>query len=117
MRNIIALLIISLFLLSSCAGKDTDHTFSDPDIQIMKFYNSNWTPPEKHSLFIVSEQKTIEVDVYECEEKGGNIYSIGENGYTVLNVESKEYKQSRELNDFNMNDIEQFTKLKQQSNH
>lgn len=103
--------IVIFMLLTSCAGKDTIATFSNPDIQIMKFHDPEKHPSNMNSLFIVSNQKTVEVNVYNYTEQNGFIYSIGQAGFTKLDAKTLEFKQSLMLSDFNSKDIEIFNKL------
>ena len=98
------IVILILTFLTSCSGKDTVVEFSNPDIQIVTFYFKDRIPQKVESLFIGSSQTTVEINVYDYVEKGGNIYAVGEDGYTVLNTRTKLYKKSRTLEGFDQND-------------
>ncbi|MNW44706.1 hypothetical protein D3C74_219450 [compost metagenome] len=112
MRYSILLFIVLIMVLSSCSGKDTITEFSDPDIQILKLHDSDESSSELHSLFIISSQTTVDINVYDYIEDGGKIYSVGEKGYTVLNIKTKTFKQSTLLIDFISEERDILKKLK-----
>ena len=109
MKSKIVLSLFILLLISSCSGKDTVFEFSDPNIQLLKGYDDG---RQIKSLFISSTQTTVEINVYDYLEESGSVYVVGEHGYTILNIKTKEYRQSKKVDDFSSKDREVLKRLK-----
>jgi hypothetical protein len=109
MKSNIVLSLFLLLLISSCSGKDTVFEFSDPNIQLLKGYDDG---RQIQSLFISSTQTTVEINVFDYLEENGSVYAIGEQGFTILNIKTKEYKQSKKVDDFSTKDKEILKRLK-----
>lgn len=106
LQNKILIFLVIIFSSVSCAGKDTLYEFTDPDISILKVHDPDRDPPELYALYISSTHTTVDMDIIDYIEVNGDIYAIGEKGYTVLDVKTKKFKQSINIDDFNSDEKE-----------
>lgn len=114
-----SLLIIFMLVLStmwyidskseySLGGMDTEKAFGNGRYSILLYhitlvdspvYNSK-NYKNAYDFFDVKEQKAIDDNVFKYKDIKPYAYVIGKNGYTVLNYQTGEFKQSKKLNDF-----------------
>lgn len=100
-------LIGAIFLLIGCKeykynpGRDTLAYFgNEAKYQIWRI--------ELYPLEDMESKEIIDDGVYRYAKNEDNVYIIGMEGYTVINLNKNEYKQSKELETFNESDIEVF---------
>lgn len=103
---------LSLFIIFASgdnyiSGRDTIKSFGSGRYQII---GTNHYDNDIKVLIDLKDEKTIESYIYNYYERetSNNVYIIGENGYSVLNYKKEEYKQSKNLNEFNKKDQEIF---------
>ncbi len=93
-------------------GRDTVVEFGDRRFVILKGYK----PSEEGNVkyYLLYDQKTdetIEYEIYNYKIEKPYAYTVGYNGYTKLNYNTGEYKQSIDLSAFNKDDQEIFKKV------
>lgn len=93
-------------------GRDTVKEFGDARFVILVGYNSDnskfWTLYDRSDY-----GKSLDEDVYVYEDKKPFAYVIGSEGYTLINYKTGDIIQSNNLSDFNDENINIFTKLKE----
>jgi hypothetical protein len=111
---IIIIVIILIYLLyfiiilsdnNYTSGRDTIESFGNGRFQIIRISN------EKKELSDLKELKTIESDIQVYYQTENRVYIIGNNGYCILNCSEENYKQSKDLSDFAIEEQQIFNKL------
>ena len=96
---IIFILYLFYFIVFVCddgylSGRDTVESYVNGRFQIIR---SN---TDAKSLYDLKEVKALIPHIKKYYEDEDNVYIIGEDEYLILNLKKKDYKMSKNLNDF-----------------
>ena len=101
LRILIIILILYLFYLivfvcndGYLSGRDTVESYVNGRFQIIR---SN---TDAKSLYDLKEVKALIPHIKKYYEDEDNVYIIGEDEYLILNLKKKDYKMSKNLDDF-----------------
>ena len=109
LRILIIILILYLFyfIVFVCndgylSGRDTVESYVNGRFQIIR---SN---TDAKSLYDLKEVKALIPHIKKYYEDEDNVYIIGEDEYLILNLKKKDYKMSKNLNDFTIEEQRMF---------
>lgn len=109
LRILIIILILYLFyfIVFACndgylSGRDTVESYVNGRFQIIR---SN---TDAKSLYDLKEVKALIPHIKKYYEDEDNVYIIGKDEYLILNLKKKDYKMSKNLNDFTIEEQRMF---------
>lgn len=108
---VLFIVLLSIFREPYLSGRDTVTSFGSGRYQILGSTKGENT---ELSLYDCEDNIHIEEKIYKYsdEEYKGQLYVIGENGYTVLNYKKEKYKQDNSIENFSGEEQAIFKKIK-----
>ena len=96
-------------------GRDTIDAFGNRRFAVLKGHKET-TYEVRWNLYDRLHDNTIDIDIYNYKDMSPYVYAIGSKGYTKVNYETAEIKQSANMSDFSKEDQEIFKELDRTKN-